>query len=172
MGCSLDARGPRSEKQPQAAAGPHRLAEGRQVDDPQRDPVVVLEGEEVGVERHAARERLGAVDRIEDPPPTGGAGGRGLLLSEHPVSGEQLGQPLAQEPLRVAVGGGDRRAVALALHLEVDGAEPPEGALPRLPQQGDRRLQRLLIDRRPVHVAESRTPRRTARPPVRWPGCA
>ena len=135
------------------AARPHRLAERRQVDHADRDAVLVLEREQVGVQRHAAGERLGAVDRVEDPAPPGGALRRRLLLAEHAVAGERLGQPLAEEPLGVAVGRRHRRAVTLALDLQVGGAEPPQRPLAGRPQQRDRGVERLPIDRRPVQSA-------------------
>ena len=75
-----------------------------------------------------------------------------LLLAEHAVARERLRQPLAQEPLGVAVGGRHRRAVALALDLEVGGAEPAQRPLAGRAQQRDRGVERLLIDRRPGHA--------------------
>src|SRR5690606_36273199 len=137
-------------------AGPHRLAQGGQVDDAEGQAVLVLEGQQVRVERHPAGERLGAVDRVEDPaPPGGGVGGR-LLLAEHPVAGEVLGQLLAQEPLGVAVGGGDRRAVLLADHLEVVAPEPAQGAVAGLLDEPDGEVEGGLVDGRGrAHPAES-----------------
>jgi len=81
--------------------------------------VLVFQGEQVRVEGHAAGERLRAVDRVDDPAAPGRPLGGGLLFAEHPIARERVGQLLTEEPLCVAVGGGDWRAVLLADHLEV-----------------------------------------------------
>ena len=128
---SLTRAGPSLGEAPEPPSRPHRLAEGGEVDDPDGDAVLVLEREQVRVERHPAGERLRAVDRVEDPSAAAGARGGGLLLAEHAVAGERLRELLPQEALGVAIGGRDRCAVALALHLEVGRRGTTAGCAPR-----------------------------------------
>ena len=127
--------------------------------------MLVLEGEQVGVERHPAREGLGAVDRVEDPPPPRGAGRRRLLLAEHAVAGERLAELLAEVPLGVLVGGRDGRAVPLALDGQVGRPEPAQRALPGRAHEGDGGVEGGLVGRRRGHRG-SLAPRRSG-PAVR-----
>ena len=135
------------QKQPSAAAGPHRLAERGHVDHPDGEAVLVLDGEQVGVERHAAGEGLRAVDRVEHPAPARGADPLGLLLAEHPVVGMAAGQLVADEPLGGPVGRRDRRAVALEVDVEVVGAEVAQGQLAGHAGQLDGLLHQGRVDR-------------------------
>ena len=58
---------------PEAAPCPHRLAERGEIDHADRPAVLVLDGQQRRVEGHTVGERLGAIDRVDDPPPAAGA---------------------------------------------------------------------------------------------------
>jgi len=106
------------------------------------------ESEEVRVQRHASRERLGAVDGVEDPAPAGGPDLLGLLLAQDPVVGEQLLELLAHEALGLAVGDGDGRAVTLVDDVQLGVAEVLEREGAGLADDGDGCVEQLGIDGR------------------------
>ena len=68
-------------------------------------------------------ERLGAVDRVENPAEAARARPLGKLLAEDAVVGKRRGDALPQVLFRPAVGHGDRRVVALQLDVQVVAAE-------------------------------------------------
>ena len=72
-------------------------------------------------------EALGAVDGVDDPAVVGVALGAALLLAENRVAGEEPGDALADDLLRLAVGPGDGRGVGLGLDrdLGVEVSERP-----------------------------------------------
>ena len=112
----------------------HRESDGR--------AVLVVERQQVGVERHAARERLGAVDRVEDPGARAGALPLRLLLADDRVVREPAADLVAEEALGGAIGLGHGREIGLVLHVQVGRAEPLEcdriGAIRQLDQEFER----------------------------------
>ena len=79
--------------------------------------VVLNQSEQHSVERHAADERFGAVDGIDDPGIRGVAGipgGLAVFLADKGVIGPPCLDEPAQLLFRLAVGDGDRRVVGLA----------------------------------------------------------
>jgi len=73
----------------------------------------ILEAEQNAVERHAANERLRAVDRIDDPATAGAALERAEFLAEDAVVGKGARQRRAQQLLgaRSAIVTGDASAL-------------------------------------------------------------
>src|ERR671914_568737 len=69
---------------------------------------VALKGDQRGPDGNPPHEVLRAVDRVEDPPPTGLAGRLPELLAEDAVARPGRRDPLAQGFLRGPVGVGDR----------------------------------------------------------------
>ena len=98
--------------------------------------------------RHSVGERLGAVDRVDDPAPARRTARLGFLFAEDAVVGVTPGQLLAEQPFGSSVRFGDRRAVALAVDLQVGGAEVLKGQLAGEVGEGDRFLEQLGLDRR------------------------
>ncbi len=109
--------------------------------------MLVVEGQQRRVEGDATGERLGPVDRVDDPAAAGGTRGLGLLLAEHAVVGEPGGDPFPDEALGVPIGGGDRRAVGLAVDGEVAGLEPAQGRLAGLAGDVDGEVEQRPVDR-------------------------
>src|SRR3546814_7337327 len=66
-------------------------------------------------------------------------------------SSDVCSSDLPQEPLGIAVGGGDGRAVLLADHLQVGGAEPSQRPVTGLAEQRDRGVEGGLVDGRDAH---------------------
>ena len=110
--------------------------------------MTILEGHQVCEEWDAVDERLGAVDRVQDPGPAGGPGDVGLLLAHDGVVWEGLADPLAQQSFGAPVGHRDRRAVVLALDGEVGLSEVPEGQLTGLPGDVHGELDQGRVDGR------------------------
>ena len=77
---------------------------------------MVLERDQHTPERHAADERLGAVDRIDDPAPAARAARLAELFAEDPVAGERGRQRGPQPLLGPAVG--DRNGTAVGFRLD------------------------------------------------------
>ena len=107
--------------------------------------VLVLEGEERGVQRHAVCEGLRAVDRVHDPAAPAGAGDLGFLLTDDGVVGVGRRQPFPHEAFGGPVGRGHGRAVAFAIDGEIDGTEPLQRESTRLARQRDG-----LVEQRPI----------------------
>src|SRR5205085_991553 len=70
-------------------------------------------------QRHAAYERCGAIDRVDDPAPAAAAGGLRKLLAGDPVLRERGGKLGADRLLRAAVGDRHRARVGLVLDREL-----------------------------------------------------
>ena len=138
-----DPRRPTVDEAAAAARGVDGLAQRRHVDDADGRTGGVVHGQQVRVERDTVGEGLGAVDRVDDPGASRPAVSIGLLLADDGVVGEAGGDLVAQELLGRLVGGGDRRAVALALDLEVVGAEPVERHPTGLADQVDGHLEQV-----------------------------
>ena len=90
----------------------------------------MFHADERAIQRHAVDERLGAVDRVEDPAKAARARPLGKFFAQDGVVGKGRGDAAAEEFFRPAVGGGDRRIVALAFDLQVVAAEVFQRELP------------------------------------------
>ena len=123
----------------------HRLAEGGQVDDADERAVLVLDRQQVRVQRHAVGERLGAVDRIDDPAPAAASLEHTLLLTDHRVVGMELGEALADQAFGAAVGLGDGGPVALRVDGEIARPEPAQRQVAGLPDQLDRLVEQRRV---------------------------
>ena len=124
-----------------AAAGVGELVERRDRDHPEHAPAAVAAADQRGVERHAADERLGAVDRIDDPLIARRARRGPRFLAQEGVRGKRAEQLAAEDRLCGAVGVGHRRGVGLHVHHEAGVAEPAERVSPREPGGGDRHVE-------------------------------
>ena len=84
-------------------------------------PAVDLQAEQHAVERHAAQERFGPVDRVDEPAVTRPGGARpgafadAELFPDDGVIGVCLLDPTADELFRQAVGDCDRRVIGLEI---------------------------------------------------------
>jgi hypothetical protein len=121
------------------SSSPSRSAPTREIDRADDHLAVALQAHQHRVQRHAAHEGLGAVDRVEDPA-VGGAGARlALLLAQDAVAGVAGLDQLAHQPLRGAVGRRHGRLVLLQLGGQV-GLEVAQGQLAGLPCQVGREV--------------------------------
>ena len=77
-----------------------------------------LQPDHHAVERHAAHERVGAVDRIDDPASARRSGALAGFLADDRVVGKALHDTVAQVGLGFAIGNRDGGAVGLAIDLE------------------------------------------------------
>ncbi len=105
--------------------------------------MLVLESQQVRVQTDAVGEGQCPVDRVEDPPAPGPAGLLDLFFPEDPVAGVRQLELLADEPLGLPIGLGDRRAVALLLDGEAGRAEVTQRELARLTGQLNSLLQEV-----------------------------
>src|SRR5690349_760071 len=74
------------------------------IDDAGQRTAFMLDGDHRAIQRHAADERLGAVDRIENPPEARSAGSLAKLLAQNAVFRKRGGDALAEKLLRRTVG--------------------------------------------------------------------
>ena len=112
-----------------AGGGGDRLADAGKVGDADLDPSVDFQADEDAVERHAADEGTGTVDRV-DVPVTATAAfrvrravARSELLADHDVARKGLGDPRADQFLGAPVRLGDRRHVALEFRIDAEAEE-------------------------------------------------
>ena len=98
---------------------PYHLIQRRHVDDSDNALPLVLDADERGIQGHAAREALGAVDGIENPAKSACAFDLAQFFAQNRIVGKVLGDALSQERLGAAIGRGDGRRVGLALDHEV-----------------------------------------------------
>ena len=155
---------------PARPRGPGRRRRARRLrepDDAEDGLVVLLESDEGAEQRHAPRERLGAVDRVEDPGAPAPPARLALFFPEDRIVGEARLDALPQEPLPAAVGLGDRRPVGLRDHLEAGRAEELQRQRARLARDlhGEfEAFEQLVVGHRPS-VGDRRTARHSLRPP-------
>ena len=121
----------------QPPAGVHGRAEGGQVDDADHRAVLVEHGQQVGVEGNAPGEGLGAVDGVDHPGQTAGAGDVVLLLAEDGVVG------MSARPARLRMRRSAARSASvtgvpslLVADGQVGPVEPAEGELAGGPGEG------------------------------------
>ena len=109
------------------------LLERREVADANTRHALDLEPDEHAVERHAADERLRAVDRIEHPAVRRAPVVLPVFLAEHHVLRKPRGDQLPQHALGAPVRDGDRRPIGLVLDGH-PGLEVRERALAGCPR--------------------------------------
>ena len=97
-----------------------------------------LERDEHAVERHAADERVGAVDRIDDPAVARVAIVAAEFLADDGVIGKARVDETPQQLFRLAIGDRHRRPIGLALDRDA-GLIVRERQTARLPRGVDRR---------------------------------
>ena len=102
---------------------------------------VVFDAHQRPVQRDAVDERLGAVDGVEDPAESAGAGPLGQLLAQDGVLGKGLGDAASEVLFGLPIGHRDRRVVCFALDLEIIPAEMLQGNPAGLPGRLDRQFQ-------------------------------
>ena len=129
-----------------APPGPHTSVEGRKKDDANRRAPAVNECQERGKERHALREGLGAVDRVDDPSPAGAPGAPPFLLAEDGVGGPCGRDLVAEEGLRLDVSLRHGRTVPLGGDRQAPLLVPLQRDLARLPRGRDGKVDELFID--------------------------
>jgi hypothetical protein len=100
---------------PRAASdrGAHEFIQGREARGAGDHAIVLAYTDQRAPQRNTAHERLGAVDRIDDPPAPGILPNGAQLFAQHPVLRESRADPVACTMLGRAVGDGHRRAIGL-----------------------------------------------------------
>ena len=174
-----DARGARFERglRRADAVGPPRalprrgvddLAEGREADRARDGLAVVFESGHATEQRHAADERLGAVDGVEVPTVAGRAVLLAVLLAEDCVSGALGVEDAPGELLAFLVGAGDGRAVRLEVEADVLLLVVGDGMRADLPHDADGELHAFGE----FGHGTTRIQRRSRPPPLLTPGQA
>ena len=140
-----------------AAHRPQALAKRWERADSRHHLVAMLECDKRSKERHARSERDGAVDRIEDPTPTAGAGNLAVLLAEDGIGGKRGANAVAQQRFDLAVGGGHRRIVGLRLYDERVGLKMAHrdraSAVREIEHERDARIDGREVLHRPIVMA-------------------
>lgn len=104
-----------------AYRGPATVQDGRG-DQAGRDAAVLLQGDQGSPLGLTCQEARGSVNRINDPPAVAVAT-RSAFFAEERVTGAQPAKAPAQTVLYFAIGGGDRRSIALDVLRHVTGRE-------------------------------------------------
>ena len=99
------------------AVANQKLPKDRLVNDPEHRSALVLEGDQGSEQGAGRRERLRAVDRIEDPNKFRIVVFGPVLFADDAVLGKAPADHSAHQFLGSPVGGGDGRLVGLHLHL-------------------------------------------------------
>ena len=140
-----------------AAYRPQALAKRWKRADSRHHLVAMLECDKRSEERHARGERDGAVDRIEDPTPTAGAGNLAVLLAENGIGGKRGANARAQQCFDLAVGGGHRRIVGFRLYDERVGLKMAHrdraSAVREIEHERDARIDGREVLHRPIVMA-------------------
>jgi len=129
-----------------AAAGVGELVERRDRDHPEHAPAAVAAADQRGVERHAADERLRAVDRIDDPLIARRARRGPRFLAQECVVVKRSEQVPPKDRLGGTVGLGHRRGIGLRVDHERGVVEPAERVGGGEPSRLDRDGQ-AVVDR-------------------------
>jgi len=119
--------------------------------------VLVLEGDQVAVERYPMDERLGAVDGVEDPGTAARSRCVGLLFTDDAVVGMGGPDVFPEQPFGAPVGRGDGCAVVLAVDVEVGVSEVAEGEGTGIPGDGHGEVDEGGVDRWAGVVAHGRS---------------
>ena len=108
-----------------------QFVEGRHKDDTQYPNALAATADESGVEGHAADERFGAVNRIDDPFEARTARPAAGLLSQEGVVGKRPEQPPAENLFGCNVGGCHRRGIGLGPDSKLRVLKPIERSAAR-----------------------------------------
>jgi len=114
-----DATGRTVQERSMAFGRPHALAQSRHVDDPHHGLPLIEKRKQGPEERNAVDECLGPVDGIDDPLEAGLRMRDSMLLPDHAMLGTKFGETPPHKELRLAIGLGDRRAVAFLHDLDL-----------------------------------------------------
>ena len=133
--------------------------------DPQHHVSPNLKRHQDAEHRHAVHERVGPIDRIQDPPVRRIAVVLTELLTEDRVIREPPRDQPAEHTLGATVGLGHGRCICLTIHSNAS-LEVRQGRLPRQPRRLDRKIQQRPRLYHSGHPSASRRPPDWSQPPI------